>query len=291
MSVPAGDAATGKIPVLAAIRDGYRFVGTHLGAIIGMIWVPMVVVTVTGFFATQRFYAAQVMAGNAGNPALAGPAFLLLLLQMAGSIFLYAMMYTAVTQAALGSRDAQAGPVAFGRTEWRMTRALMGMFVLAITFLMGIDLGLAGLLLALGKVAAPMQALAVNLVALPLLAALIYVFVRLFFFLPIAVVAGDGAPLARAWNMGRGQFWRMLGVLAGALGPLLVLYALGLALLLAGSGTPPADEAALLARVQAALPLIKGLGFLVAPLILGLFCGASASAWRAITRRGVEIVA
>ena len=31
-----------KIPVLDTIRAAYRFTFTHLGAIIGLIWLPMI---------------------------------------------------------------------------------------------------------------------------------------------------------------------------------------------------------------------------------------------------------
>jgi hypothetical protein len=39
-----------KIPVTQTIQAAYRFVFTHLGAIIGLIWLPMLLVTVLGFF-------------------------------------------------------------------------------------------------------------------------------------------------------------------------------------------------------------------------------------------------
>ena len=37
-----------------------------------------------------------------------------------------------------------------------------------------------------------------------------------------------------------------------------------------------------IARAREVLPLISGLGFLISPLIVGLFAGASVSAWRAL---------
>ena len=47
-----------KIPVLETIKAAYGFVFTHLGAIIGLIWLPMVLVTVPGFFVEQRYFDA-----------------------------------------------------------------------------------------------------------------------------------------------------------------------------------------------------------------------------------------
>jgi hypothetical protein len=36
-------------------------------------------------------------------------------------------------------------------------------------------------------------------------------------------------------------------------------------------------------RARETLPLLSGLGFLVSPLVVGLFAGASVSAWRALS--------
>ncbi len=37
-----------------------------------------------------------------------------------------------------------------------------------------------------------------------------------------------------------------------------------------------------LMQARAVLPLVSGLGFLISPLVVGLFAGASVSAWRAL---------
>ena len=65
-----------KIPVLETIRAAYRFTFTHLGAIIGLIWLPMILATVIGFFVLQRFFSALADALASNNFALAGPAVL-----------------------------------------------------------------------------------------------------------------------------------------------------------------------------------------------------------------------
>ena len=56
-----------KIPVLATIREAYDFTFTHLGAIIGLIWLPMILITVIGFFVLQRFFDAYAGALASGN--------------------------------------------------------------------------------------------------------------------------------------------------------------------------------------------------------------------------------
>ncbi len=65
-----------KIPVTRTIQAAYRFVFTHLGAIIGLIWLPMVLVTVTGSFVEQHYYDAAAEALASNSYANLGPAML-----------------------------------------------------------------------------------------------------------------------------------------------------------------------------------------------------------------------
>ena len=45
---------TRRIEVVATIRDAYVFALANLGGVIGLIWVPMVLATIMGFFSLQR---------------------------------------------------------------------------------------------------------------------------------------------------------------------------------------------------------------------------------------------
>ena len=114
-----------KIPVLATIQAAYQFAFAQLGAIIGLIWLPMVLVTVMGFFIEQRYYAAVADALASNNFARLGPAMLGLFCYFIAALLLYAMMYVSVIQLALGQRKE---PVlvhfAFGPLEWRLFRAI-----------------------------------------------------------------------------------------------------------------------------------------------------------------------
>jgi hypothetical protein len=272
-----------RIPVLATIRDGYRFAVTNLGAIIALIWLPMVVVTVTGFFAMQRYYAGLSEAAAANSPALAGPAMLLLLVQLLGAVLLYAMMYMAVTQLALGARTPTALPIQFGRAEWRMARALLTLASLA----MGLFI-LAGLALGVVHNAGGAVPTAADLGAVVLLyGAIFFVLLRLLFFAPVVAAAEDGPVLARAWQLSKGNFWRILAVVIGVLGPLVVLvFAIDLVLVgpVALGQDTAANEALVMQRMREILPMLEGLVFFISPLLLGLPLGAAVSAWRGLTR-------
>ncbi len=134
-----------KIPVLATIRDAYSFTLTHLGAIIGLIWLPMILITVMGFFILQRYYDAFASALASGNYAAMGPEVLGLLCYLVAALLLSTMMSVPVTQLALGSRKQGAlVHFAFGAIEWRLFRAVMGLvgFLLVPLLIIGVVAGL-----------------------------------------------------------------------------------------------------------------------------------------------------
>src|ERR1700761_6772892 len=114
-----------KIPVTQTIKAAYAFVFAHLGAIIGLIWIPMVLVTVLGFFVEQRYYAAAADALASDNYARLGPSAISLFCYFVAAILLYAVMLVPVTQLALGQRkDGAIAHFALGTPERRMFRAL-----------------------------------------------------------------------------------------------------------------------------------------------------------------------
>lgn len=275
-----------RIPVLPTIRDAYRFTAANLGAIIAAVWLPMLIVTVSGFFATQRYYAQMAEAVTA--PAQADSAILLVLLQTLVSLFLQAVMWVAVTQLALGNRPAGQSPFTVGRTELRLARALLSLAAMTMGFFL-----LTGAALGSAAPAGAVTFLELGAV-LALYGAVIFILLRLVFFAAVAATQEDGAVLARAWALSKGNFWRILAVLAGVLGPVLLLFVIVMAVMLgpvALSDDVAANQVAVLRRMGEILPVMQGLLFFISPLLLGLPLGASVSAWRALTRKGVEIFA
>src|SRR5579862_6271197 len=114
-----------RVPVIAIIRDAYVFTATHLGGIIGLIWVPMVLATVMGFFSFQRYYADFSDALTSNNATALAPS-LMMLCYFIATLLLHAIMYVAVVQMALGARSAPAiAHFAFGTLEWRMFCAFL----------------------------------------------------------------------------------------------------------------------------------------------------------------------
>lgn len=272
-----------RIPVLATIREAYGFAAANLGAIVGVIWLPMLIVSVSGFFAAQRCYAQMAEALTAS--AQADSAVLLILLQAFVSLLLNAVMWVAVTQLALGNPPG--GQLfAFGRAEFRLARALLGLAAMTMVLFLLVGVVLAGT--APAVVGPELGAM------LALYGLLLFVALRLVFFAPIAAAMEEGPVLARAWSLSQGNFWRILAVMVGVLGPVLLLLAIVMTALL--GPVPLTDDAlqnqrALLQRLSEILPAMQGLLFFVSPLLLGLPLGAAVAAWRAVTRKGIEIYA
>jgi hypothetical protein len=270
-----------RIPVIATIRDAYVFTATHLGGVISLIWVPMVLATVTGFFSVQRYYTDFGAALASNNTAALAPGLLMMLCYLVAALLLWAIMYVAVVQLALGARPAPAvAHFAFGSLEWRMFRAFIAFIGLCLILVMPVFVVGAAALKAAGMQADPVQMGLVFYVIIALAAP------RFFALLP-AIVVGENTPaLRRAWMLSAGNFWRLLAVLLAIFGPIFIL-CMGADMALTGrgpalSGDAQAQMRDALARARATLPLMSGLWFLISPLIVGLFAGASVSAWRAL---------
>ena len=280
---------TRRISVGATVREAYAFVGAHLGGIIGVIWLPMVLITVAQFFTFNRGYNDFIDALAGNNPAHLGPAMLMLLGYLVAKLLLTALMCVGVVQLAQGNRSATALIyIAFGPAEGRLFRAFCGfvglLFMVAITVLVVAQM-------AMSMNAVPslqVRQAAGGLMMLALLGAGVVLSAR-FLILAPAVAVGETMPvLRRAWTLSAANFWPLLGVLVALFLPLLLFFA-ALEAGLGQTGTLPAADAAPEAQMVAALiharqilPLTCGLSFFFSPLLIGLFCGASVSAWRAL---------
>jgi hypothetical protein len=295
-----------KIPVLDTIRFGYSFTFGHLGTIIGLIWLPMVLLTVGTYF-VQMHYSGQFLASfEQGNPAAIGPAVLILLGWSLVSFLLYAMMYTVVTRQALGLRQGQAViHFAFGLTEIHVLGALLGMIAIITLFLFAEALfgGIVGGIVSVAARGQPIVTLVVAVLVAVLLFGLVYMLIRLGFLLIPATVAESRVGLGRAWELAGGNFWRIVVVAFATLLPLLLLrvaaemavigpavFLQQVAALLHQAAAPNTDAAARMREsvermreMSEHLPLLLVLNFLLAPLAIGLTMGPSAFAYRALT--------
>ena len=273
-----------NIPVVATIRGAYNFTFTHLGAIIGLIWLPMILATVIGFFVLQRFFSALADALASNNFALAGPAILGLISFLLVGLLLFAMMAVPVVQLALGSRKSGAlAHFAFGMAEWRLFRASLGVmgFLLALLLIVSTIFGAA-----LG----PRSNYATLGALFIFYAAAIFFGLRFGFLLPCVAVEETGPVLPRSWILSNGNFWRILAVfLAVAVPVRLLMVAVEVAVEGPGILVPQFMSSTAMLAVQLhaenqSMPVTAGILFLIAPLALGLTMGASAHVFQALKK-------
>jgi hypothetical protein len=283
-----------KIPVVQTIKAGYGFVFTHLGTIIGLIWVPMVLLTVLGFFVEQRYYIAAADALASNNYARLGPSVISLFCYFVAAILLYAVMVVPVMQLALGQRkDGAIAHFALGPAEWRMFRALAGLAaflflpVLVTAFLFNSVAAVMS-----GQAKPMLVAGGLEVLLLLFYLALVYIALRFVFLLPAVAVNEEGPVLPRAWILSGGNFWRILAIMLATLGPVVLAVAVAQVALQGPNAVMPhfanssAMAAAQLHYIADHMPVSKGVDFLVAPLMLGLAAGVSAAAMRALQESG-----
>jgi len=270
-----------RIPVIATIRDAYAFTATHLGGIIGLIWVPMVLATVMGFFSFQRYYTDFSDALISNNAAALAPSLLMMLCYLTAALLLQAIMYVAVVQMVLRARGAPAvAHFAFGNLEWRMFRAFIAFIGVCLMLMVPVLVLGAAALKAAGMQPGPVQ------MGLALYGVIALAMPRFLALLPAVVVAENTPVLRRTWMLSAGNFWRLLAVLVAIFAPIFLLFN-GLEMVLTSrgpalTGDDPERMRQAIAQARNVLPLISGLGFLISPLIVGLFAGASVSAWRVL---------
>jgi hypothetical protein len=278
-----------RLPVFAIIREAYTFTFAHLGAIIAIIWLPMALVTVLGFFAEQRIFAA-VAAAYAAHGAATGPAMLLFPAYVILAMLLYASMMVAVAGLALGTRQPSRMPFHFGLAEWRLFRAWFGLVLFLLVPLLLFMLAASTLMPADPGSMTTAQASRLSLLVLLLATAMIFVGLRFTFLLP-GLAAGEGGGerglLTRAWTLSNGNFWRVFAVAAACVLPVYfcggVLEAM-VETLVAPDQAASHDLADMIARSRETLPLTKGFQFLLAPFIIGLMASASVYAGRELNR-------
>jgi hypothetical protein len=273
-----------RVPVVATVRDAYTFTINHLGGIIGLIWVPMLLLTVMGFFSLHRYYSDFIEAMSGGSTAALGPSMLMMIGYLIAALLMQAIMYVAVVQLALGQRTAPAvAHFAFGPAEWRMFRAFLAFVGLLLALIIPVFVIGSAALGTTGVRAYQMLMLVLVVYGIILLS-----MPRFLMLLP-AIAVGETVPvLRRSWQLSSGNFGRLLLVLIAVFGPVLIIFGL-LEMVLASqvpAAAPGATEkmqmVAAVTRARQMLPYMSGLAFLIYPLIIGLFAGASVSAWRTL---------
>jgi hypothetical protein len=277
-----------KIPVLKTIGFAYAFTFAGIGTIIGLVWLPTLLIGVLQFLS----FALGAQLSDEGPAAGSAAAFLNFAFFFA-TILLYAMNAVAVTRLALGKRPEGIASVHFslGRPEWRVLGGYLFCAVLLGGLLMVYLLGMSFATSLVRPAMSMPLALGLILYVLVGICLLLYVGLRLMPLLVPVTVAEDKLDLARGWQLMAGNTLRMLGVLLGVSVPVLAIQTAatlaigGSALVAPLPSSPNAIVLAINARMAALnshMPELIGLFLILAPFSLGLTMSAEAAAYRAL---------
>jgi len=295
-----------KLPVGETIGSAYGFTFGQIGAIIGLIWIPTLINAVGSFFIFGAYNGAMQQTSGDGMPMMAGPYVGLMFLYFLVAFLLVAMMAVAITKQVLGLRSGT--PFAYfslGSAELRVFGGIFALYLLFVLFflvfaIVVVVVGIVGSTLAKQSAAvAPLVGALVGLLAIAGFGAMIYIFVRLsFLFVPSAVVDGEFG-LSRSWQLTAGNFWRIVVVGLAVMLPLLLVQGVSEYFILgpeyfnsfAHAMQDPTNASRFSIEqaqiVQPRIPLLLGLGLILAPIVQGLLFATPAFAYRALAGRAV----
>ncbi len=295
-----------KVPVGATIAHAYRFAFGGFIDIFLATWAAAVLQAALSILLMRQvgLLMQAILAKDPSAVSQMGP--LLLLYPLA--IFLVFIQITAVMELAMGLLPGRRlFHFPFGKPVWRMIGAFLFAFVaiaalLICSFLAIMAMGFV-LRLATGGLAPPTgKAITAIFVALSFVVvylAVIYTLVRLTFLIPPVTIANGRVDLVSGWKLARGNFWRIFLVLLAIFIPFVgveygaMIAAGGMPPLLPKEFTPQGQQAfeqakiawqvGLFTKLYAAWYITVPVIMVLTMLLLGLFSGAQAFAWRALT--------
>jgi hypothetical protein len=214
-----------KIPVGDTISKSYGFAFSNILSVFGIAWFPYLTVGLIAagvIYLTASDLVAQMMQGNFDPFEMMRVARVLGLLWLL--VFVASCMVTVGIQRKALSR--RSGPMfvyfSLGVPVWRMAGALILAWLVIVVIGFATALVAVGIWFAVWQVESPYLWFIRGLTVFVAVCWLIYVSARLTFFLPAVVVAEERIGLGRAWELGRGNFWRMVAVVIAVFLPVAV---------------------------------------------------------------------
>lgn len=290
-----------KIPVWRTVGRAYGFAFGHYLTVLGIVWLPLVIMTAASFFLVRPFYA-QNLSGEKGGAMPFDPRLMRInLLVQLLALLVSTIMSVGIAKEVLGLRT---GPrffyLSFGAAEFRV---LIGYFALILLFIViviglaiagGIAGGVAGVLASqVTSLPKPLVGLIVVAIVLAVFLAMIFIMVRLSFLFVPSTVAEHRIGIARSWELTHGNFWRIFAIGLMIFIPLIIIFcAVGFAILGAGyldfamqhTGDPAAVQAYVMHRLMPIMsnPVAIVVGLIVYPVFYGLTLSPPAFAYRAL---------
>jgi hypothetical protein len=292
-----------KIPFERTVAAAYRFVLENFVSVLGIGWVPYLLAGLIGTALLSAVLPQLDLVLQSGQEEWDQDQVGQLIAPIAGAGFVFAiavilaaaMVMVGMMRKALGLHSA---PVYFffslGSQVWRMIGAYILLLLLlwAVTVVIAIGIGIVSFVLAKSAPAAQMPVTAL----LACIAVLwgIYAVVRVQFFLPAVVVAENHIGLRRSWNLGRGNFWRIVGIVIVIVLPIGIVHSILTNILVQTSvATHPMtmmnpDEvrvyfAAMMNAARRVWPILLLIELLYMAIVTGLAAGAIANAYNSVT--------
>ncbi|MBV9990935.1 MAG: hypothetical protein JOZ72_06535 [Alphaproteobacteria bacterium] len=297
-----------KIPVGGSLARAYGFAFGNIVNNFGVTWMVVAIGWVLGYFFQQRYMGA-VTSLQSRDPQAIMQAMPFFWACFAGIFVLMTAEIAALTKEALGLRTGSAFlQFPFGAAMWRLIGAYLLYFLVMIVIYVIFAVvslvlgGVGGAVVESARVGAttPLFALLFLLAALVAVGAIIYIATRLSFLLtPVAVA--ERISLTRAWQLTKGNFWRIFVIVLALVIPLVVLELVFLVYVVRMPLVPPLhsgvtpQELQAFAEQQQAMNrqmmtdmqrywyIAYPLSLVVSLIFYGMFAGASAHAYRAVT--------
>jgi hypothetical protein len=297
--------AVKKIPLGATIDGAYMFFFRNIVSIIGTVWFPAVVfVAVVGGLVLAMvpldwLNGHFVQPGDVESFIVSRTGTLLVAVPVISLVGLLtgAMTKVGILERAVGNRT---GLTLFyfslGGPVWRMIGAeivtAIAVIVLAVAgIIVGVALHFA--VSAIPNIPLAAVVLFDILQAIGLIVAVVYVSVRLFFFLPAVVVVENRIGLGRSWSLGGGNVGLAIIVFLAVVLP--ISFVVGtvsnfvtMPIMFAhmtnlGDHPSPAETLALLKAMLPLLPVMIGFQLISSLVITGTYLGAVGKAYREVT--------
>jgi len=293
-----------KIPLETTVAGAYRFLFTNIVSIIGTVWLPYVLLF--GFLAGCIYLILPhgVYHGDFSqlDRSILWSPWLILARGLAGIMGLIAaaMITVNLMRHSLGLKQTTtfvyfslAAPV------WRFVGAiLLAAIVLAIVALLLVLIGVLFGFLVMPHMPHAAGVAILVLLCIALACAFIYGSVRLCFFIPAVVVAEERIALGRSWQLGGGNFWRIVVVWLLIAIPVwfiigIVMQATILPIVMSEASRlphhPTPDELKpLFHALLTALPIVLPVALIGGIAIRALMAGAMGTAYNAITEKPAE---
>jgi hypothetical protein len=277
-----------KIPVGRTIADAYGFVLGNLPTLVGLTWLPVLVMTIPGFYLGT---VVTPMQPGAFDPAYFSRLGLLWLVLMVVMPVCVAMILTGVTRQALGKRSG------FALFYFSLDAAFWTVVIsLVLRFLIFFGIMFVGILLIAAAMAFVMLIPVIG-IFFPLAAMLLFVYatVRLWFFaVPIAVIEGR-IGIGRGWSLAKGNFWRIFLIALVTLLPVSLVYMMAFVAVFGGDLLPPMSQdpdtalvqiqqwqARMAERTRSLWFILLPMGVLFSAILYALGAAISAFSYRAI---------